>query len=180
MDPLNSYAIVTYLGGPVARFADNLRREMVPGCLDQAHITVLPPRPLYCSIPEAIEFARQLVARFDPFEVQPGTIQEFVSTQVVYISLASGVCELAAMHDVLNTGFFEQEELYPYVPHITLGRDLPNGCFDRCVELSVDRWLQFGPPPTLRIETLTFVRQRADGGWSDLGEVALGRVPAVG
>src|SRR5712692_8266167 len=180
MDLLNSYAIVAYLGGPVARFAENLRREMAPSCSDQAHITILPPRPLYCTIPEGIEFARQLVAQFDPFDVRPGSIQKFVNTEVVYIPLVSGVCELAAMHDVLNTGFFEQEELYPYVPHITLGRELPNGSFDNCVELSVDRWQQFGPPPALRIEALTFVQQRADGSWADLGELALGRVPAVG
>ncbi len=180
MDLLNSYAIVAYLGGPVARFADDLRREMAPSSCEQTHITVLPPRPIYSTIPEAIEFARQLVSQFEPFDVRPGSIQKFPNTQVVYISLVSGVCELAAMHDVLNTGFFGQEELYPYVPHITLGRELPASSFERCVELSVERWQQFGPAPLLRVETLTFVRQRADGSWANLGELALGSVPTIG
>lgn len=180
MDVINSYSIVAYLSGPVARFADALRRELVPGCPHHAHITILPPRPLYCRIPEAIEFARQLVVQFDPFDVRLDGVKQFSATQVIYISLVSGVCELTSMHDVLNTGFFGQEEIHEFVPHITLGRELPLGSFDSSLSLSERRWQEFGLPPSLRIETVTFVQQRGDDRWVDLAELALGRVPAVG
>ena len=61
-----------------------------------------------------------------------------------------------------------------------LGQELPPASFDRLLELARRRWREFGHSPAVRIETLTFVRQRADGSWMDLSEMGLGRVPAVG
>jgi len=140
MESLNSYALVAYVGGPVARFVDKLRAELSPGCPHHAHITVLPPRPLGCPPAEAADFARHLVAQFDPFDVRPGEMLEFRNTQVIYISLASGIVELNAMHDVLNTGVLEQAEAHPYVPHITVGRELAPVSFDHSLVLSRRRW----------------------------------------
>lgn len=180
MESLNSYAIVAYVGGRIARFVDRLRGELSPGCPHHAHITVLPPRPLESPASEAAEFARPLVAQFEPFEVRLGDVMEFRNTQVIYISLTSGVVELSAMHDVLNTGVLEQAEAYNYIPHITLGCELPPGSFDPSLRASRDRWHEFGAPPPVRIETLTLVQQRADRTWINLAEFGLGRVPAVG
>ena len=177
---MNSYAIVSYLGGPVARFVDQLRVDLSPGCGHRAHITVLSPRPLCCSSSEAVEFARPLVAQFEPFDVRPGEVQEFADTKVIYISLVTGLPEFATMHDVLNTGVFEQVELYDYVPHLTLAQELPPEAFERALGISRRRWKEFGPAKPLRIEALTFVQQQADGAWKDLAELGLGRVPAVG
>lgn len=180
MESLNSYAIVAYVSGPVARFVDRLRGELSPGCPHHAHITILPPRPLSCPAADAAEFARQLVAHFEPFEVRLGEILEFRNTQVIYISLVSGICEIIAMHDVLNTGVLGQSEVHEYVPHITVGRELASESFDDSLVLSRRRWDEFGPPPPLRIETVTFVQEQGVGTWRDLAELALGRVPAVG
>lgn len=180
MDFINSYAIVAYVAGPIARFADRLRDDLVPGTGHHSHLTVLRPRSLCCSIAEATEFAARLVAQFDPFEVRIGEVRVFESTQVIYLSLTEGVTELTTMHDVLNTGPLGQPEPYDYVPHITLGQQLPPETFERDLALSLRRWSDFAPAPSLRIDTLTFVQQRADGAWHDLAELALGRVPAVG
>ena len=180
MERLNSYALVAYVGGPVARFVDKLRAELSPGCPHHAHITVLPPRPLDCPPAEGADFARHLVAQFDPFDVRPGEMLEFRNTQVIYISLVSGIVELNAMHDVLNTGVLGQAEAHPYVPHITVGRELAPVSFDHSLVLSRRRWEEFGARPSLRIETVTFVQEQADHTWRDLAEFALGRVPAVG
>jgi 2'-5' RNA ligase len=175
-DLLNSYAIVAYVSGPIGRFADRLRCDLAPGSSYHAHITVLPPRPLPCPPAEAMEFARQLVAQFEPFEVRVGAVEVFDPTQVIYIGVVSGVWELKTMHDVLNTGCLRGVEPFDYVPHVTLGQQLPPEMFQRCVEECRRRWKEFGPPPPVRIETLTFVQQRADGRWEDLVELALGRV----
>lgn len=180
MDPINSYAIVSYLAGPVARFAERLRREMDPGCPHRAHVTILPPRPLLSPPSDAVEFARRLVAQFEPFGVQLGAVEQFPITQVIYLGLTAGSLELTTMHDVLNTGPLGHQEANVYVPHITLGQRLPPGTLDGALELSRRRWQQFGPPPRLRIEAVTFVQQRADGIWYDLAELSLGHVPAVG
>ena len=180
MDLINSYAIVGYLDGPVARFALRLREELIPGSEELPHITVLRPRPLAQAAPEAVEFARDLVARFDPFSVEAGAVEVFAATQVIYLSLRSGAPELSAMHDVLNTGPLEDDEEFPYVAHITLAKDLGAARFDACLETSRRRWEEVGPVAPLRIDTLTFVQQRLDGSWADLAELGLGRVPAVG
>jgi 2'-5' RNA ligase len=180
MDFINSYAIVAYVAGPIARFADRLRNDLVPGTGHHAHITVLPPRPLFWTIPDATEFAARLVAQFEPFEVGIGEVQVFEDTEVIYLSIEQGTAELVTMHDVLNTGPFGQQEQFDYVPHLTLGQQLAPGTMGPSVELARHRWAEFGPPPPFRIETLTLVQQRADGSWHDLAELALGRVPAVG
>ncbi len=180
MDLINSYAIVAYVAGPVARFAERLRNELSPGCPHRAHITVLAPRPLNSPLSEAIEFARQRIAQFEPFDVRLNGIRNFSETQVIYLALAEGGSEFRAMHDVLNSGVLHQQDAYNYTPHITLGQQLPEGTFDYSMRLSSQRWRQFGPPPVLHIDTLTLVQQQVDGSWKDLEEFALGHVAAVG
>ena len=55
-DGVNSYALVSYIPDPLRRFLDDLRRELVPGCVPAAHVTVLPPRPLSGTVEEAIDY----------------------------------------------------------------------------------------------------------------------------
>jgi hypothetical protein len=43
---LNVFALVIYIGDPLGRFLDDLRRELSPQCNPHAHVSVLPPRPL--------------------------------------------------------------------------------------------------------------------------------------
>ena len=180
MDLTNSYAIVAYVAGPIAGFVDRLRRDLEPGCQHLAHITFLPPRPLLRGTPaEAIEFARPLVAQFEPFQVRMGSVEAFCDSQVIYLSIAAGACELTAMHDVLNTGILEQPEVFHYVPHLTLCQQLPVLPWDQVLEDYRRRWRECGVSSPLRIEAVTFVQQRADGVWVDLAELGLGRVPAV-
>jgi len=180
MDFVNLHAVVAYVAGPIARFVDRLRDDLVPGTGHHAHISILPPRPLACSIEAATEFATRLVAQFEPFEVQIAEVRVFDSTQVIYLSVTKGSAELSSMHGVLNTGLLACQEPFEYVPHVTLGQQLRPDTFQQCLELARRRWAEFGPPPPLRIDTLTLVQQRADGAWHDLAELALGRVPAVG
>ncbi len=176
---MNSYAIVAYLAGPLARFADRLRSDLEPGASGHAHITILPPRPVKCPVEEAIEFARQQVAKFEPFTVEIGGVEAFSETQVVYLSLRRGAAELIAMHGVLNTGVLEQDELHHYVPHLTLGKHLPAEAFRRSLDMARECCRDFAAQP-LRVDTVTFVQERVDQTWVDLAELGLGRVPAVG
>ena len=74
MDLINSYAVVTYVTDPVAAFINHLRQEVTPGCPHQAHITILPPRPLYVDKVQAIEQCRDIVGRFEAFEAQLGEV----------------------------------------------------------------------------------------------------------
>lgn len=178
MELVNSFAVVAYMEDPIARFVDNLRREMTPGCPYRAHITVLPPRPLRISTDRAIEKAGQILSRFEPFELTLGAVSAFEDTHVVKISLRTGLSEIHTLHDILNTGPFEQTEEYAYVPHITLSHDETSAACARHLEFARERWAQFSPPP-VRVETLTFVQQTSNNHWADLAELTLGRAQPV-
>jgi 2'-5' RNA ligase len=174
MELINSFAVVAYMDDPVARFVDNLRRELAPGCCHRAHITVLPPRPLWIPTTRAVEEASQILSRFEPFELTLGPVTAFEDTHVVKVSLQTGLSELRTLHDILNTGPFEQAEEYAYVPHITLSHDVSSTDCARHLAQARERWARFSPPKVW-VDTLTFVQQGANGEWSDLAELMLGR-----
>jgi 2'-5' RNA ligase len=174
MELVNSFAVVAYLEDPIAKFVDNLRREITPDCPYRAHITVLPPRPLWISTDKAIEKAGQILSRFEPFELTLGAVTTFEDTHVVKISVQTGLSELHTLHDILNTGPFEQTEEYSYVPHITLSHDVTDAECAEHLEFARARWASFSPPP-VHVETLTFVQQTSNAHWADLAELTLGR-----
>src|SRR5437588_9041381 len=97
-DQVNAFALVTYLPDPLGKFLDDLRRELVPGCIPHAHVTILPPRPLSGTPEAAIETLRTRLADFSPFEVELGEIVVFPVSDVVYLSLKRGRKELLQMH----------------------------------------------------------------------------------
>ena len=174
MELVNSFAVVAYMDDPIARFVDNLRRELTPGCPHRAHITVLPPRPLWIPTDKAIDKAGQILSRFEPFELILGEVTAFEDTHVVKLSLRTGLSELRTLHDILNTGPFEQAEEYSYVPHITLSHDVTSEECAKHLALAHARWAKFSPP-AVWVDTLTFVQQTSSADWADLAELTLGR-----
>jgi len=178
MELLNSFAVVAYLGDPIARFVDSLRKELTPGCPHRAHITVLPPRPLWIPTDQAVEKARSILSRFEPFQITLGAVTMFESTHVVKLSVQTGHSELRTLHDILNTGPFDQAEEYKYVPHVTLCHDVTGNECTQHFELARERWSSFGPPPVW-VDNLTFVQQNSEANWTDLAELALGRPESV-
>jgi 2'-5' RNA ligase len=92
----------------------------------------------------------------------------------VKLSLKSGLSELRTLHDILNTGPFEQAEEYQYVPHVTICHDVTGDDCAKHLELARERWAAFEPPP-IWVETLSFVQQNSESNWSDLADLALGR-----
>jgi 2'-5' RNA ligase len=180
MDRLNFFAVVNYLANPNAKFVDELRRELTPECPHRAHVTVLPPRALSVSPEEAIRDGERLLANVEPFEMRLGSVDLFEATQVVKLSFASGIPQLKALHDLLAAGKMAGIENFEFVPHITLGQDLPAGRVEEYLELARRKWEAFKPAPPVLVENLTFVQQTIDGCWLDLAEMALGRREPVG
>src|SRR5436190_22525291 len=101
---INLFALVVYIPDPLGGFLDDLRRELVPGCLPHAHVTILPPRPLGQDIGAAIEQARSIVSEFAPFEIVAGEVEIFPETDVVYIGIKQGEREMREMYHALNQG----------------------------------------------------------------------------
>jgi len=179
MDLINPYAIVAYISNPLAAFIDRLRQEVTPNCPHHAHITILPPRPLYVDKGQAIEQCRDIVSRFEAFDAPLGGVDLFEGSGVIKVTVTGGLAELQTLHDILNTGPFELVEDFEYVPHVTVAQEIPPENLSKCLELVRTQWNQNGPPPAVRVESLTFVQQKSDGTWTNLAELLLGRPQPV-
>ncbi len=179
MDLVNSYAIVAYIPDPLAAFINRLRQEVTPDCPHRAHITILPPRPLFVDTGPAIEQCRDIVSRLEAFDASVGGVDLFEDTGVIKIEVTGGLAELRTLHDILNTGPFESVEDFEFVPHVTIAQEIPRKHLHKCLDLVRTQWSQNGPPPVVRVESLTFVQQKSDGGWTNLAELWLGRTQPV-
>src|SRR5690348_1687999 len=97
---INLFALVVYIPDPLAKFLDDLRRDLVAGCVARAHVTILPPRPLP-NLDAALERTRTLVAEFQPFEIEAGPVEIFPTTDVIYIGIDRGNRQLREMYHAL-------------------------------------------------------------------------------
>lgn len=179
---LNSFAVVTYLNGAAAEFVDTVRRHFTPGCPHKAHLTFLPPRPLFIAVDEAIQACREILDDVTPFEVGLGEVELFEKTQVVKIGIGHGRADVIALHNRLNQGPFEFAEGYEYSPHITLLHQeaVSLDCVDRqkvanCLAMAQDRWNESPCSRRMTIDKVVFVQQSADGYWVDLEKIPLGK-----
>ncbi|HLW75515.1 MAG TPA: 2'-5' RNA ligase family protein, partial [Bryobacteraceae bacterium] len=107
---INSFALVSYIPDPLGGFLDRLRTDLVCDCHAKAHVTVLPPRPLFCESAEAWVRMRERLQDIQPFEIQLGEIEIFPVTDVIYVSIASGYERLRELHASLDTGCLEFQE----------------------------------------------------------------------
>jgi 2'-5' RNA ligase len=178
-DQVNAFALVTYLPDPLGKFLDDLRRELVPGCVPHAHVTVLPPRPLSATPQVAIESVRSLISDFAPFEIEIGPVQVFSDTDVVYLSIGRGRKDLLQMHQVLNVGPVHYTEPYSYHPHITLAQDLTHEQAIELESLARRRWSEFSYPHVFKAESFVFVQNRARNYWIDLAQFHLDAAPSI-
>src|SRR6266446_7411292 len=104
---IDSFALVSYLPEPLASFLDKLRQELVPECHAKAHVTVLPPRPIFCPPEDAWQELKQGLQDFPPFRLELADVRIFPVTQVIYLPVGRGHRELERLHTALNTGWFK-------------------------------------------------------------------------
>ncbi len=171
------YGLVAYIDGALGEFLYALRQELVPTCRLRSHVSLLPPRRLAGDEQGAKEWIGDLSKHQAPFSVGLGELRVFPVTNVIYVELVKGHEELAEMHDALNGGALAYAEPFPYHPHITLGQELTVEQFDAALALCQKRWAEYGGARSFAVETITFVRNTGDCGWSDLQDVVLERQP---
>ncbi len=169
-----SYALVAYVRNGPGRFVETLRNELHPEHSHlEAHITVLPPRPLQGTEQEAVELLAHACKMVAPFEVELGDVENFVPrTPTVFIRVAHGAYRMRELHDLLNMGPLEFDEALPYMPHLTIAKLKNDERAREVYQISQERWMQYEGPRRIRIEQLTFVRGR-DFTWSDVAPVSL-------
>ena len=177
LDPINCYALVTYIPDRLGGFLDQLRRELVPTCLPRAHVTILPPRPLHGQVPPAIETLGRRITDLPAFEIEAGAVEIFAASAVIYIGIGAGRRELCSMHDLLNAAPLDFEEPFRYHPHITLAQELKPEDLAAVFETARRRWAEYRGPRAFPLESLTFVQNTLQNRWLDLAHWTLGAVP---
>jgi 2'-5' RNA ligase len=177
--PINCYALVTYIPGPLGEFLDELRRELVPTCLPRAHVTILPPRPVSSPAGAAIKQLNEWIAGIPAFEIEAREVEIFATTSVIYIGLGEGREELKRIHGRLNAGPLSFAEPFSYHPHVTLAQELGPEAVASALEEAKKRWAEFRGARTFAAEAMTFVQSTSDNRWVDLAHWTLGAVPTA-
>jgi 2'-5' RNA ligase len=175
--PINCFALVSYIPDPLGAFLDRLRRDLIPGCLPRAHVTILPPRPVLVPTEEAVAKLNQWIAEVETFEIEAGGVEVFENTSVIHIGLGKGRAEMEWIHSQLNAGPLEFAEPFPYHPHITLAQDFDCQQVPRLLEEAKRWWAEYAGPRSFPVETITFVQNSMQNRWIDLARWSLGAVP---
>jgi 2'-5' RNA ligase len=171
---INLFSLVTYLPQPLGGFIDQLRGELVPGCSLQAHVTILPPRPLAAK-PEAVwEHLRSTLYVSQPFEIQLNEVEIFPTSSVVYLAVSKGFAEMQNLHATLNLGPAYFPEPFPFHPHVTLAQQITEEQLSAVFHLARYRWAEFTKSRSLMVDKATFVQCTTFNTWIDLEEAELG------
>jgi 2'-5' RNA ligase len=175
---MDSFALVSYLSGPLAEFLDEVRHDFAPDSRARAHVTILPPRPLVptpdpTTGAEAWSQLKDRLQDFQPFRVELGAIEVFRENRVVYLSIEAGYHELQRMHEVLNTGLVAFEEPFTYHPHVTIVQELAPEDVPSAAEFARWRWSELRHPRSFMVDRLTFVQNMMENGWTDLAALDL-------
>jgi 2'-5' RNA ligase len=170
------YAAVAYVRSPVGAFVEDLRRELHPAHTHgDAHLTVLPPRPLHGSEAESLEVLTSVCAKADPFEVTMGDVESFIpATPTVFLRVAHGAYRMRELHDMANRGGLQYNEPWPYMPHLTIVKMDSVEDAQKALVAARERWTTFDASRKVAIDSLAFVKGNGER-WVDLAHVPLGR-----
>lgn len=175
------YAAVAYVRNPVGKFVEELRRELHPSHTHaDAHITILPPRPLMGSEEQAIEILQEVCAASQPFEITMGDVESFIpATPTVFIRVAYGAYRMRELHDEFNVNGLEFCEPWPYMPHLTILKADTSSEAAQALGIARQRWEKFPDRRKIHIDSITFVKGNGER-WLDVAPLPLGEVKLVG
>lgn len=172
-NPINCYALVSYIPGSLGLFLNDLRRELVPGCSFRSHVTLLPPRGLSVSAHDAWENIQHICSAHQPFRVDLVDIEVFPGTQVIYAALGEGFAQLDRIHTEFMAGPLRFDEPFAYHPHVTLAQSFPAENFDHIAALARRRWRDYRGEKHFLVENLAFVQNTDTNEWLDLQRLDL-------
>jgi 2'-5' RNA ligase len=168
------YAVVAYVRSPVGIFVEELRRELHPAHTHaDAHLTVLPPRPLHGTERQALDVLSGACQTVAAFEVTMGDVESFVPiTPTVFLRVAHGAYRMRELHDLLNRGALSYEEPWPYMPHLTIVKTDTAEEAQKAEVIARQRWKAYSDTRTVRIGALIFVKGNGER-WVDLATVPI-------
>ncbi len=176
---LSHFALVAYIPDPLGRFLDDHSTELTPGCKPHAHVTILPPRPLYDDLTETIREIEDDTRGAAAFQIELGEIEMFDATHVIYLGLARGGNELRQLYSALNCGCLKYTENFPYHPHITIAQNILAEDSARLARIATERWAEYRGPRGFSVSVLSFVQHVAPSVWADVAALPLGVAVSV-
>jgi 2'-5' RNA ligase len=174
--PCSRYALVTYLRNPVGEFVEQLRLELHPTTAHlAAHLSILPPRELRGTEASALEFLEEACSHIVPFTVDLGEMKTFLpTTPTVYIEVKQAALRMRELHDQLCGRGLSCQEIWPYIPHLTIVKTEQDEQARAAYAVASERWSIFPGKRQVQVEELMFVREN-DGCWYDVAPLPLGR-----
>ncbi|HTV65758.1 MAG TPA: 2'-5' RNA ligase family protein [Bryocella sp.] len=168
------YAVVAYVRNPVGIFVEELRRELHPAHTHaDAHLTILPPRPLAGSGQEALKVLTDVTQSVNRFEVTMGDVETFAPvTPTVFLRVARGAYRMRELRERLNRDAFFFNEPWPYMPHLTIAKMDSLEEARKVLEAARRRWLSYSGPRTVSINSLALVKGSGER-WVDIAKVPL-------
>jgi 2'-5' RNA ligase len=169
------YAVVAYVRSPVGIFVEDLRRELHPAHTHaDAHVTILPPRPLNGTEQEAMAVLSEVCRAAVPFDIAMGDVETFIPvTATVFLRVARAAYRMRELHEKLNRGCLQFHEPWPYMPHLTIVKMDTVEEAQKVVEVARARWRAYRDTRSIRIGALTLVKGSGER-WLDLAAVPLG------
>jgi 2'-5' RNA ligase len=172
-----SFALVAYIPEPLRAFIESLRHGLPGQENPQAHITVLPPRPLMVPLEAASHEAKRILSRFEPFSVELHGVKVFPETQILYLDIAGGSDALHQLHDALNTGILTHEENFEFLPHLTLSGAIPFESLAKVEAQAARLWGEYSGQKRFQVGEVVALWQPPQGSsddWNRLWDQKLG------
>lgn len=177
IEPINQYALVTYLPDELGQFLDQMRRDLVPMCTARSHISLLPPRSLQTDPIYAENLIEELSLHQQPCVIRLGDVSVFPMTSVIYLEIETGQHEVTQIHESLNQGALQFPEPYPFHPHITLAQNFDIGTTMERFEHAKKVWSEFCGRREFLLDRVVFVQNSASNCWRDLRTFELRGMP---
>lgn len=166
---VSQFALVSYVPAPLSKFLDKLRLRLTPGAKPHAHVTILPPRPVFADLEEVKRRLAPLLRDVSPFRVQLGSIKVFPVSNVIYLSVEQGESDLRELNEALDRDDLRFETAFPYHPHITLAQEIPPESVESLLRLATKEWERYQGERGFLVDSLWLVQNVMQDVWLECG-----------
>jgi len=166
---VSQFALVSYIPAPLSQFLDNLRIRLTPDSKPHAHVTVLPPRPVYSDLEELKKRLVPVLRDVNPIQIELGSIKVFPVSDVIYLSITEGESELRTVNRALDQGALHFQTTFSYHPHITLAQDIPPQDVEGLRRIAEQEWDTYEGERGFLIDSLWLVQNVMPDVWLECG-----------
>ena len=135
-----------------------------------AHVTLVPPTPVDDAALDLVhEHLAGCAAGAEPFAMTLRGPDSFRPVSpVVYVQVAGGAGECAALERRVRSGLLEGRRRFPYHPHVTVAQDVDEESLDRAAKTLSEYEASFP------VGAMTLYAHGLDGVWRPVTEFCLG------